>query len=194
MGDQFWQDNNIEPKRGYRFILSIPGRGGTGPNGASTGVKQYLIQSVKKPAWTVSNQDLQYLNHTFHYPGRVSWGPVSFQIVDTVDVGANGTVELMRLLTDAGYELPEPVGTGGKGLKSISKADATTSLGQVRIKTLNASGETVEEWVLNNAWISNAEFGDLSYAEEGLLKVSVSLQYDNAYVEFDGTKVPYSSG
>tara|TARA_Y100000034_G_C6836019_1_gene377810 strand:+ start:169 stop:750 length:582 start_codon:yes stop_codon:yes gene_type:complete len=191
----FWQDNNIEPKRGYRFILSIPGSGGAGPGGQpNTGIRQYLIKSVKKPGWTVANQDVQYLNHTFHYPGRVTWGPVSFEIVDTVDVGSNGTVELMKLLQDAGYELPVPVGTEGRGLKSISKANATSTLGQVRIKTLDADGLVVEEWVLNNAWISAAEFGNLSYAEEGILNVSVSLQYDNAYVEFDGNKVPFTSG
>jgi len=182
----FWQDNNVEPKRGYRFVLSIAGR--------ETGIKQYLIKSVKKPSWTVSEQSLQYINHTFKYPGRVTWGPCSFVIVDTVNDDSNGTVELMKILQDSGYELPEPIGTEGKGLKSISKKGAASAIGQVYIKTLDAAGIEVETWVLNNAWISAAEFGDLAYDSETILQVSITLQYDNAYVQFRGNNVPATPG
>ena len=174
----FWQDNNVEPKRGYRFVLSIPGR--------ESGIKQYLVKSVKKPGWTIGDSPHQYLNHTFHYPGRTTWEPCSFVIVDTVNDDSNGTVELMKLLQDSGFELPEPIGTEGRGLKTVSKAKATSALGKVYIKTLNADGIEVETWVLNNAWISAASFGDLDYSSEELLNVNVTLVYDNAYVKMPG--------
>ena len=37
----FWQTTDIEPKRSYRFILSIPG------------FQPYIIKSVKKPAFSL---------------------------------------------------------------------------------------------------------------------------------------------
>lgn len=49
----FWQTTDVEPKRGYRFILSIPG------------FPQYIIKSVKKPSFTIGKTPHQYLNHTF---------------------------------------------------------------------------------------------------------------------------------
>ena len=182
----FWQDNNIEPKRGYRFVLSIPGR--------EQGIKQYLIKSVTKPSFTIASTPHQYLNHTFKYPGRVEWQAVEFVIIDTVNEDSNGTVEVLKILQDMGYELPVPVGTEGKGLKSIAKNTATSALGQVYIKTLNAEGADVETWVLNNAWISDATFGDLSYDGEELLNITMTLQYDNAYVKFNGNNIPVTAG
>ena len=182
----FWQDNNIEPKRGYRFVLSIPGR--------ETGIKQYLIKTVTKPSFEVGATPHAYLNHTFQYPGRVTWNPVTFTIVDTVNEDSNGTIEILKILQDMGYELPVPVGTEGRGLKSIAKNTATSALGQVYIKTLNAEGLEVEEWVLNNAWISSATFGDLDYSNEELLSLDLTLQYDNAYVKFNGNNIPATAG
>lgn len=183
----FWQDNNIEPKRGYRFVLSIAGR--------ESGIKQYLIKTVKKPGFSIGDQTHEYLNHTFHYPGRVTWSDVSFTIVDTVNEDSNGTVELLKILQDSGFDLPEPIGTQGRGLKSISKLKAASAIGQVYIKTLNADGLEVETWVLNNAWIAGAEFGNLDYGAEGLLDITVTLKYDNAYVKMPGKpNVPAYAG
>ena len=183
----FWQSNNIEPKRGFRFVLSIAGR--------ESGIKQYLVKTVKKPGFTVGDVPHQYLNHTFHFPGRVAWTAVSFTIVDTVNEDANGTIELLKILQDSGFDLPEPIGTQGRGLKSISKQKAASAIGQVYIKTLNADGIEVETWVLNNAWIQNAEFGQLDYSSEGLIDVTVTLAYDNAYVKIPGKpNVPHTAG
>ena len=183
----FWQENNIEPKRGYRFTLGITGREG--------GIKQYLIKTVKKPGYEIGTQSHKFLNHTFHYPGRVTWSKVSFTIVDTVDPSSNGTLELMKILQDSGFDLPEPISGGGKGLTSISKAEACSVVGRVEIKTLDAEGKEVEVWVLNNAWISGATFGELSYESETLLEVAVTMEYDNAYVQTPGNaNVPFYPG
>jgi hypothetical protein len=183
----FWQNNNVEPKRGFRFVLRIVGD--------TFGIKEYLVKSVKTPGFTIGDQTIQYLNHTFHYPGRVTWDECSFVIVDTVNDDSNGTAELLQLLQASGFEMPEPIGTEGKGLKSVSKAKAAGALGQVSIETLNAEGIVVETWVLNNAWIKTAAFGDYDYGSEEVLNVSVSLAYDNAYLTRPGkANVPFYPG
>jgi len=183
----FWQDPNLEPKRGYRFVLSIPG-------GASLGIKQYLVKSVTKPAFTINTDSHKYLNHTFHYPGSLEWNEVSFTIVDTIDPDSNGSKDLMTILENSGYELPTTP-QGPDTLATVSKRKSVQALGQMRIKTLDSDGNTVEEWVLNNPFVTNATFGDLSYEDEGLLNVDVTVRYDNAYLNVIGVgKFPNTSG
>tara|TARA_Y100000310_G_scaffold111997_1_gene110417 strand:- start:3150 stop:3713 length:564 start_codon:yes stop_codon:yes gene_type:complete len=185
----FWQDPSLEPKRQYKFILSIPG-------GSSTqGLREFLVKKVGKPSWTISETEHKFLNHSFWYPGRTTWEAIEAVVVDTVDPTANATQEVMHMLEESGYELPTtPQNTVGWGTASKSKA-VRNALGQVKIKTIDADGEIVEEWVLNNAWIQKAAFGDVSYDSEELIEVSLTMRFDNAFVNVingDG-KIPAAS-
>ena len=186
----FWQDPNLEPKRNYKFILSIPGGNST------QGLQEFLVKKVSKPGWTVTETPHKFLNHTFYYPGRTEWETITATVVDTVDPTANATQEIMHMLEASGYELPTtPKITSGWGTVSKSKA-VRNALGTVQIKTINSNGETVEKWVLNNAWITKATFGEVAYDNEELVEVSLDLRYDNAYVDIvngDG-KIPSTSG
>tara|TARA_Y100001963_G_C6793307_1_gene456952 strand:+ start:2284 stop:2820 length:537 start_codon:yes stop_codon:yes gene_type:complete len=159
----FWQTTDVEPKRGYRFILSIPG------------FPQYIIKSVSKPSFTIGKSQHQYLNHTFYYPGRTTWNPINFTIVDTVGDEDNGTAKLMALLDASGYNLPAV-----NSFQTISKKSAVNALQSVQIQTINAEGDVIESWRLKNAWIESAQFGQLSYDSEDLLNVEIGLSYDNA--------------
>jgi|TARA_R110002072_G_scaffold196467_1_gene353858 hypothetical protein len=172
----FWTDPKLEPKRGYKFILSMPGGNST------TGLREFLVKSVGKPQFEIGTTPHAFLNHTFYYPGKTTWQPITAVVVDTVDASANATQEIMHMLEESGYELPTNP-AGGTGLGTVSKDKAVNAaLGQVKIKTLDSSGNIVEEWVLNNAFLQRAEFGDLSYDNEDLLNVTLTIQYDNAFV------------
>ena len=61
----FWQDPNLEPKRSFKFILSIPGGNNT------TGISEFLVKKVKKPEWEIGSIEHKFLNHSFYYPGRM---------------------------------------------------------------------------------------------------------------------------
>ena len=91
----FWYDSQIQPKRAYRFLLSVVG--------ANNSIKQFLIKKVSKPSFTISESEHKYLNHTFYYPGKVTWNEVTFTIVDVVDDVDNGTAAVMRMLEGSGY-------------------------------------------------------------------------------------------
>ena len=56
----FWNERTVEPKRKFRWLLYW------------SGVPQFVIKSVKKPSFQVSNQAHQFLNYEFYYPGRVT--------------------------------------------------------------------------------------------------------------------------
>lgn len=172
----FWTDPRLEPKRGYKFVLSMPG------GSATNGIREFLVKSVGKPQFEIGSVPHAFLNHTFYYPGKTTWQPITAVIVDTIDPTANATQEIMKVLEESGYDLPTtPTVTAGFGTVSKDKA-VNAALGQVKIATLDSDGNRIEEWVLNNAFITRAEFGELSYETEDLLNVSITIQYDNAYV------------
>ena len=75
----FWTSPNRDPKRAFRFTVSISSFEG----GAS-----WYAKSATKPKFTVTSTEHKYINHTFHYPGRVEWENVTITIVDPVDPNA----------------------------------------------------------------------------------------------------------
>jgi len=187
----FWQDPNLEPKRSFKFILSIPG-------GSKTqGISEFLVKKCKKPEWEIGSIEHKFLNHSFWYPGKIKWTALDITIVDTVDPTANAAQQVMHILEQSGYELPTtPTITQGWGTFSKKKA-VNDALGQVKIKTIDSDGAIVEEWVLNNAWITKVAMGELTYDDEALIEVTLSIQYDNAYIDVKGGgdgKIPTTSG
>ena len=179
---EFWQDPSLEPKRAFKFVLSIAGTGAQIPGSSdkAKGIPQFLIKKVSKPSFTISESEHKYLNHSFWFPGKVTWNEVSFTIVDVLGPD-DGTAALINLLQAMGYTLPQNPGSSSPTkLSTISKKRAKEAIGQVLIKQIDSVGKTREVWTLNNAWIKDAKFGDLDYDSEDMLNVEVALRYDNA--------------
>ena len=181
----FWQDAQIEPKRAYRFLMSVEGQFG--------GIKNFLIKKVNKPSFTVSESEHKYLNHTFYYPGKVTWNDVTFTIVDVVDPADDATAAVMSIFsgkgalqTGMGYQLPINEGV----TSTISKKKSVSALGVVKIRQIDGDGRNVDAWQLNNAWIKDVKFGELDYNSEEMLNVDVTLRYDNAVYQGQSGKYP----
>jgi len=171
----FWQDPNLEPKRQYKFILSIPG-------GSSTqGLREFLVKKVGKPAWTITETEHKFLNHTFFYPGNVKWNTIDLKMVDPAgdpDVAAT----LAAMISASGYSPPTDSTT--ESFTSISKAKAAGALGTIIISQIDSNGLPIEKWTLINSFATKVDFGgELSYGEEKLTEYSMTIQYDWARVE-----------
>jgi hypothetical protein len=166
----FWQNPELEPKRSYRFLLTVAGQDNVIPT--------FLISKVNKPSFSITESEHKYLNHTFYYPGRVQWNEVSFTVVDVISATANGAQAVMKMLQASGYEMPVNDGV----LATVSKAKSVNALGTITIHQLNSDGTVVEDWVLNNAWIKDVKFGDLDYGSEEMQNVDITVKYDNAYI------------
>ena len=178
----FWNANNSEPKRQHRFLvrLGITDRFGTE-------LPTYLARSVKTPAFSISETEHKFLGNTYYYPGTVSWEECTMTIVNSIDPDGN------RLLYDAllrsGYLLPSEQAQDGAGPESglgagagtINKGASVGALGgEVKIRELNGAGLVVGTWVLENAWLKSASFGDLDYSGDEMLNIDISIRYDYA--------------
>tara|TARA_R110000851_G_scaffold83992_1_gene183315 strand:+ start:190 stop:774 length:585 start_codon:yes stop_codon:yes gene_type:complete len=175
----FWADAGLaDPKRAYRFTCILPL-----PNmGVDT---KWFIKSVAKPTISVSEANHTYLNHTFYYPGRVSWSTINVTLVDPFSPDAAATFS--KYLETSGYKPPG----SPDDLQTISKSTATSELGIVEINQIDAAGVTIEKWELHNAWIKNINFSDLDYESDALSNVSIEIRYDWATCRIHG---PISSG
>lgn len=174
----FWNDPGLQPKRAYRFLLSIPGE--------ENALDDFMIKKVTKPNFELSESEHKFLNHSFFYPGKVTWQPVSFTIVDALN--PNASARLYQMLAEAGYRAPiGPIQTGDNTAQTVSKLNSVTALGKVLIKQIDAEGNNVEEWELKNPWIKSVKFGELDYDSDDLLNIEVELRYDWAVLRVGQT-------
>ena len=128
----FWNDKITEPKRKFRWLLSVGG------------IPYYTIKKVNRPTYEIAEAEHKFINHTFYFPGRVTYNTISFTIVDTASPDAAET--LKQMLYGAGYALPknENVAT-----QTITKHGGVTALGDVKIELLGGGGKLLAEGHFN---------------------------------------------
>jgi len=195
----FWTDGRIEPKRQNRWVVQFDGI----YNG-----NMYFATKVGRPSIEVTSKAHKYLNHTFNYPGRPEWKPISLTMVDTAggvvgDLANRGTdtmKSLLQVLTAAGYVVP----SSEASLNTISKGKAIDALSSrtgadsgitaanangVTVSLVNAEGQTIEKWTLKNAFITKYTPSELSYEDDGIATVDVEITYDYCIFNEDTDKL-----
>jgi len=107
MSGLFWSNVNTDPKRRFRFILQ------------AGNIPVWTVKTASKPRVSIGTVEHQFLNHTFKYPGRVTWDNITMTLVDPVDPDLSFT--FLQKLRRSGYDYP----TSPNVRNTINKADAT---------------------------------------------------------------------
>lgn len=167
----FWSAVGTEPKRAHRWVVTF----------AAAGVNlqpiSYALKKVDKPKAEIGSITHQYLNHEFHYPGRLKWQPVDMTFASVTQVDANELVN--NVLLAAGYGVPQNAGLSPEQLATIGKNKFAGALGRkIYIQQVNAEGLKIEEWELNNPFFTNVQFGSLSYEVEDIVEITCTVKYD----------------
>ena len=176
---QFWADPTTEPKRAYRWLLRL----------GATVMPSWVVTKVSQPNFEVSEQEHQFINHKFYYPGRVTWSDVSFTLVDPVTPDAAD--QFQKLLARSGYKFPND-GNLDNVTDTPSKARSVNALGKIELvlyapdprRTADsnidsaARGREIGTWKLTNAWVKSITHSELSYESEDLVNTEVTLRYD----------------
>jgi len=154
----FWSAPNLEPTRKHRFKVSLGGD------------FLWWAKSVTKPGYDIGTNKYTAINHSLEYPGILTWNDVTLTIVDVAEQAR----DLYDKLEDMGYKDPGRSGYGGikKGFKS-----------DLFIEQMNAEGNTIEKWTLSHFMIKSVTFGDLSYEDDGLVEIALTIAYD--WAEFE---------
>ncbi len=169
MSSLFWNDVRTEPKRRFRFELKFSSR--TLGEGA---IPVWTIKTASKPKANISTIEHQYVDHTFKYPGRVTWDPISITLVDPVDPDLSWA--FLDVLGASGYKYPT---TATRSKVSLSKQGFADQIGSVFIDQIDENGSIIERWELMNPFITSVDFGgSLDYASDDMNEVTVELTYD----------------
>ena len=190
----FWNEASVEPKRKFKFLLRF--------GAASDALPSFIVKKVNKPEITISEATHKFLGHTYYFPATTTWNEINATVIDPNGLGSPGDADtstpaatatdvaegLYRVLLAAGYQSPVAQGyasAGGAGatLRTFAKSTATAQFDRIEIIQIDANGNPIEVWTLNNAWIKKMTFGELDYSSDDINEVQLTFRYDWADVK-----------
>jgi hypothetical protein len=149
---------NFEPKMKNRYVMEIDG------------VPSYLVKAANRPTIQFETVTLDHINVKRKLKGKGEWQDITITLYDPiVPSGAQAVMEWVRL----GHESI----TGRDGYADFYKKD-------IDIYMLGPVGDKIEQWKLKGAFISQANFGDLSFDSNEPATIELTLAYDYAILEF----------
>lgn len=166
----FWTNNTVEPKRQFRFLLDLS------PLDAIDTLHSFYVRTAKLPQFQMDGvTEVKYVQHTFKYPGRITWQPIDVTIIDpgTPDAAA----VMMNIINNSGYLSPKDPAAAEK---SISKAKSNSAMGGIFLRQIDADGNQIAEWKLHNSFLTNVDFGTQGYDSDDLVEYTLTIDYDFA--------------
>ena len=149
---------NFEPKMKNRYVMEIDT------------IPSYLVKAANRPTIQFETVTLDHINVKRKLKGKGEWQDITITLYDPiVPSGAQAVMEWIRL----GHESI----TGRDGYADFYKKDIDFYL-------LGPVGDKIEQWKLKGAFISQANFGDLSFDSNEVATLELTLSYDYAILEF----------
>ncbi len=147
-----------EPKKAHQFIMEIDG------------VPSYLIKASAKPSMTNGEIALDHVNVQRYVKGKSVWNTITVSLYDAiVPSGAQAVMDWVRLHHESA--------TGRDGYKSMYQK-------RIVLMQLSPLGEVLEKWTLNNAFITETNFGQLDWSSEEVVTIEMTLRYDWALLSY----------
>ena len=152
-----------EPKKSHQFIMSIPTI-----NGVT--IPAFLIKASAKPSFSNGEVVLDHINVQRYVKGKTVWNTISITLYDAIiPSGAQAVVQWLRDHHESN--------TGRDGYSDFYKRN-------IVLHQLNGLGETVEQWTLYGAFITEGNFGTLDWSTEDAVNIELTLRYDYAILEY----------
>jgi hypothetical protein len=145
----------FEPKKKNRFIVRFP---------SSMGIQEWYLSTASRPKATIGSVEIPYINTSFYVAGRYKWDSISMTFRDPI--GPSASQALMEWFRQHAESV-----TGRMGYAAGYKKN-------IEIDMLDPNGVTIERWSIVGGFITDLNFNDLSYSEEGLADISVTIQPD----------------
>ena len=172
----FWTENTTEPKRNFRWRVSMSNLGGLGVDSAAV----WWAKTVDTPSYNVTDVTHSFFDNEFKFPGRVQWQDVSMTLVDPISPNA---VQLTnQIILNSGYSI-KGAAEFGANPTSITKAGANAAVGSVVIDIFSGTGDVVESWTMYNPFIISVKFSQLDYSNDDMRTIDLTWKYDWAGCE-----------
>ncbi len=150
--------NKFEPKRKNRWVLMIEG------------IDAYIMKTTARPTVTTEEVEVPFINFRRYLAGLTKFNTLAVTLYDPIaPSGAQQVMEWIRLTLETV--------SGRAGYADFYKRD-------IQLKLLDPVGTVVELWDIKGAWITEANFGELTYEDGTLVEISLTLRFDNAILQF----------
>ena len=150
-----------EPKKKNRFILRFP---------SSLGINEWYVSTTSRPSANIGSVEIQFLNTSTFVAGRFNWNTINVTFKDPI--GPSAAQALMEW-----FRLHAESVTGRMGYAAGYKKD-------IELDMLDPTGVVVEKWIIQGAFLTDLNFNDLSYSDEGLADISVTLRPDRCILVY----------
>lgn len=150
-----------EPKRMNRFILRFP---------STLGINEWFVETAKRPHIQIKETEIQFLNTSTYVAGRFNWTTIGVKFRDPIGPSASqALMEWVRLHAESV--------TGRMGYAAGYKKD-------VDLEMLDPTGVVVEKWILQGTFLTDVDFGELGYSNDGLASISATLRPDRCILVY----------
>ncbi len=150
--------NKFEPKRKNRWIFAIEG------------IDAFILKTAARPSFTINEQEINFINAKRYVAGKMTFDSLNVTLHDPIaPSGAQQVMEWIR----THYESV----SGRAGYADFYKRDC-------QLKMLDPVGTVVELWDIKGAFLTNANFGDLSYDGEEPADISLTIRFDNCVLQY----------
>ena len=126
---------------------------------SSLGINEWYVESTSRPQITINSVEVPFLNTSTYVAGRFTWGTINVTFRDPIGPSAAQAVT-GRMGYAAGYK------------KNID------------LELLDPTGVVVEKWILQGAFLTDVNFNDLSYSDDGLANISATLRPDRCILVY----------
>jgi hypothetical protein len=148
----------FEPKQKNRFILYVDG------------FPSYMIKGLGAINVQQEAIELNHINVQRFVKGKSKWQTVQLTLFDPITPsGAQAVMEWVRLHHESV--------TGRDGYSDFYKKD-------LYVNVLGPVGDIISEWVLKGSIITDANFGEYSYDDDGAIELTMTIQPDYCVLNF----------
>tara|TARA_R110001583_G_scaffold90464_1_gene232367 strand:+ start:142 stop:630 length:489 start_codon:yes stop_codon:yes gene_type:complete len=150
-----------EPKKKNRFILRFP---------SSLGINEWYVESTSRPNLSIGSVEIPFLNTSTYVAGRFVWNTINVTFRDPIGPSAaQALMEWARLHAESV--------TGRMGYAAGYKKD-------IDLEMLDPTGVVVEKWILQGTFLTDVNFNDLSYGDEGIANIAATLRPDRCILVY----------
>ncbi len=142
-----------EPKRNNRFFAEFPDE---------LGIEVWKVQKFKRPELKINSVEIDFFNEKNYVAGRYTWSEMSITFIDPI--GPSTSQQLMEWVRLHA----EPL-TGRMGYAAGYKKN-------IYLKQTDPTGIEIDKWFIEQAMITNIDFGENDYGSDELSNITVTIQ------------------
>jgi hypothetical protein len=170
----------LMPKLKYRFRVMFENFGVSTPTTELT--KQ--VQDAARPQVSFDNQTIMVYNSTINYAGRPKWAQMSVKLRDDVTGQVSKLVgEQMQKQFDFFEQSSAASGGDYKFLMRIEMLDGGNGA---------STPNVLETWECYGCYVQQVQYNQLSYSNQEMLTIDLTIQPDNCIQITGGADAPTS--